>query len=50
VGGVYDADMSSGAMIYKPSFSKTGSGFKKLMRGGRIHRHRNGESIIISYA
>jgi hypothetical protein len=34
----YAAEMGSGAMIYIPSFIKTGSGIQKLIVGG-IHRH-----------
>jgi hypothetical protein len=30
----YAAEMGSGAMIYVPSFMKTGSGVQKLIRGG----------------
>jgi hypothetical protein len=33
----YAVEMSSGAMIYIPSFIKIGSGIKKLIGG--IHRH-----------
>jgi hypothetical protein len=33
----YDVEMGSGAMIYIPSFIKTGSGISKLI--GAIHRH-----------
>jgi hypothetical protein len=34
----YAVEMGSGAVIYIPSFIKTGSGIQKLM-GGRINRH-----------
>jgi hypothetical protein len=34
----YAVEMGSGAMIYIPSFIKTGSGNQKLIEG--IHRHR----------
>jgi hypothetical protein len=34
----YAVEVGSGAMIYIPSFIKTGSGTQKLMGGG-IHRH-----------
>jgi hypothetical protein len=33
----YAVEIGSGAMIYIPSFVKTGSGFQKLIRG--IHRY-----------
>jgi hypothetical protein len=32
----YTAEIDSGAMIYIPSFVKTGSGIRKLL--GRMHR------------
>jgi hypothetical protein len=39
-------EMSSGAMIYIPSFIKTGSAIQKLM--GRIHGHRqHGDHISL---
>jgi hypothetical protein len=36
--------MSSGAMIYIPSFIKIGSGIRKLMGGG-THRHTDSMEI-----
>jgi hypothetical protein len=39
----YAVKMSSGAMIYIPSFIKAGSGFQKLMVG--IHRHTDSKVI-----
>jgi hypothetical protein len=44
----YAAEMGSGAMIYIPSFIKSGSGIQKLMGGGGRHRHTG--SRAISYA
>jgi hypothetical protein len=41
----YAVDMASGAMIYIPSFMKSGSGIQKLTGG--IHRHT--ESLEIAY-
>jgi hypothetical protein len=35
--------MSSGAVIYVPSFIKLGSGLKKLIRG--IHKHTDSNVI-----
>jgi hypothetical protein len=40
----YAAKMSSGAMIYIPSFIKIGSGIQKLIRG--IHRHTDSMEIV----
>jgi hypothetical protein len=41
----YVVGMSSGAMIYIPSFIKTGSGIQKLMGEGETHSHR--DSMVI---
>jgi hypothetical protein len=38
--------MGSGAMIYVPSFIKTGSGIQKLMGGGYIDTHRQQGDLI----
>jgi hypothetical protein len=32
----YAVEKGSGAMIYKPSFIKTGSGIQNLIRGGGV--------------
>jgi hypothetical protein len=41
--------MASGAMIYKPSFIKTGSGIQTFVwGGGGIHGHTY--SMVVSYA
>jgi hypothetical protein len=40
----YAVEMDLGAMIYIPSFMKTGSSIQKLIRG--IHRHT--DSIVIA--
>jgi hypothetical protein len=40
----YSFEISSGAMIYIPSFTQIASGIQKLVRG--IHRHT--DSIVIS--
>jgi hypothetical protein len=43
----YVVELGSGAMMYIPSFMKTGSGIETLSVG-RIHRHRqHGNSIPI---
>jgi hypothetical protein len=39
-------EISSGAMIYIPSFMRIGSGIQKLIEG--IHRHT--DSMVIAYA
>jgi hypothetical protein len=39
----YAVEMGSGAMIYIPSFMKTGSGTQKLIGG--IHRHTDSMEI-----
>jgi hypothetical protein len=39
----YAVEIGSGAMIYIPSFIKTGSGIQKLMGG--IHRHTDKKVI-----
>jgi hypothetical protein len=36
----YAADMGSGAMVYMPSFMKTGSGIQKLIEGIYRQTHR----------
>jgi hypothetical protein len=41
----YAVEIGSGAMIYMPSFIKTGSGIQKLMGGGG---HRHTESMEIA--
>jgi hypothetical protein len=45
MGGIYEvtAEMGSVAMIYIPSFIKTGSGIQKSIKG--IHRHKNSMEI-----
>jgi hypothetical protein len=44
----YVIEMSSGAIIYVPSFMKIGSGIQKLIGG--IHRHRqHGDHISLIY-
>jgi hypothetical protein len=43
MGGIYE--MGSGAMIYIPSFIKTGSGIQKLIGG--IHRHRQHGDLLL---
>jgi hypothetical protein len=40
----YAVDMSSGAIIYKPSFIKFGSCIQKLIR--EIHKHPEGMEIM----
>jgi hypothetical protein len=35
----YAVEMGSGAMIYTPSFIKTGSGILKLLGTGYTYRH-----------
>jgi hypothetical protein len=42
----YVVEMGSGAMIYIPSFIKTGSGIQKLIRG--VHRHRYTDRMEIA--
>jgi hypothetical protein len=42
---MYAIEMSSGTMIYMPSFIKIGSGIEKLM-GRRIHGHT--DSMVIA--
>jgi hypothetical protein len=39
----YAVEVGSSAMIYIPSFIKTGSGIQKLIWG--IHRHKNSMEI-----
>jgi hypothetical protein len=39
----YAVEMGSGAMIYTPSFMKTGSGIQKLK--GEIYKHRHTDSM-----
>jgi hypothetical protein len=39
----YAVQMASGAIIYIPSFIKTGSGIQKLIGG--IHRHTDWKEI-----
>jgi hypothetical protein len=39
----YAVEMGAGAVIYVPSFIKIGSGVKKLVGGGGIHRHTHGQ-------
>jgi hypothetical protein len=36
----YAVEMGSGAMIYIPSFIRTGSGIQNLLRGIHIQTHR----------
>jgi hypothetical protein len=40
----YAVEMGSGAMVYKPTFTKIGSDIQKLIGG--IHRHT--DSMVIS--
>jgi hypothetical protein len=40
----YAIEMDSGALIYKPSFIKVGSGIQKFIEG--IHKHT--ENMMIS--
>jgi hypothetical protein len=40
--------MVSGAMIYMPSFMKTGSSVETLIGGGGVHRQR-GDRISLFY-
>jgi hypothetical protein len=40
--------MGPGAVIYVPSFIKTGSGIQKLIDGGYTHTHTHTESNVIS--
>jgi hypothetical protein len=37
----YAIEMGSGAMIYMTNFMKIGSGTRKLLGGGGIHRERD---------
>jgi hypothetical protein len=39
-------EMALGAMIYIPSFIKTGSGIQKFIGGG-IHRHRSHKPTFV---
>jgi hypothetical protein len=41
----YAVEMSSGVMIYIPSFIKIGCDIQKLTRGGGIHRHTDRNKI-----
>jgi hypothetical protein len=53
MGGIYEyaVQMGSGAMIYIPSFIKTGSGIQKLMEGGGgIHRETDTGTMVTSKA
>jgi hypothetical protein len=43
----YAFEMGSGAMIYIPSFIKTGSGNQKLIRGNSQTYRQDGDSISI---
>jgi putative component of toxin-antitoxin plasmid stabilization module len=47
MGGIFElaVEMGSGAVIYVPSFMKTGSGIQKLMGGGGIHIHTDSNAI-----
>jgi hypothetical protein len=50
LGGIYKytAEVGSGAIIYIPSFIKTGSSIQKLIGGG-IHRHVDNMLISSAY-
>jgi hypothetical protein len=42
----YAVDMGSGAMIYIPSFIKSGSGIQKLIRGySQTHSHTDSMDV-----
>jgi hypothetical protein len=43
----YAVEMSSGGVIYIPSFIKTGSGIQNLMGG--IHRYTDMKEIVQAY-
>jgi hypothetical protein len=46
----YDVEVSSGAMIYIPSFIKIGSGIQKLIgRDSQIHRQHGDRISLLSY-
>jgi hypothetical protein len=41
----YAIEITSGDMIYMPSFIKIGSGFQKFLGRGYTHRHTDGRVI-----
>jgi hypothetical protein len=41
-------EIGSGATIYIPPFIKIGSGIRKMMGEGGIHKHKNTNSMVIS--
>jgi hypothetical protein len=43
----YAAEMGSGAMIYIPSFIKTGSAIQKLIRGNSQTHREHGDPISL---
>jgi hypothetical protein len=45
----YAVEMGSDAIIYTPSFIKTGLGIQKLMVGGRIHRQHGVRIGLLAY-
>jgi hypothetical protein len=45
----YTIEMGAGAMIYVPSFIKTGSGIQKLI-GANSHKHGHTDNMLISKA
>jgi hypothetical protein len=45
----YSVEMGSGAVIYIPSFIKTGSGIQKLI-GGRIHRQQRDLISLLAFS
>jgi hypothetical protein len=45
MGGIYEVEMGSDAMIHKPSFIKIGSGIQKLL-GGDTQTHRRHDNLI----
>jgi hypothetical protein len=44
----YDVEMSSGAMIYIPSFLKIGSGIQKLIREDSQTHRQYGDCIVLT--
>jgi hypothetical protein len=45
----YAVEMASRAMKYIPSLTRIGSGIRKLMGGGGIHRHTDNMEISEAY-
>jgi hypothetical protein len=45
----YPGEMSSGAMIYIPNFTKTGSGIQKLIGGDTHRQHGDRISLLLFF-